>query len=68
MARHNYVTEDALQVARSGRYAHPAFEKADVDDDAYYNGQIANRAIDSLARFKEMDKPFYRHCKGITLS
>ena len=59
MGRHNYVTEEALAVARTGRTAHPAFEKADVPDDAYYNGQIANRAIADLRRLKKMDKPFF---------
>jgi len=59
MARHNYVTEEALQVARKGRAFHLAFEKADVEDDAYYNGQIANHAIADLKRLKEMDKPFF---------
>lgn len=59
MARHNYVTEEALEIARSDRYAHLAFEKADVEDDAYYNGQIANRAIADLKRLKEMDQPFF---------
>lgn len=59
MIRHNYVTEDALAVARTGRTAHLAFEKADVDDDAYYNGQITSRAITDLKRLKKMDKPFF---------
>jgi len=59
MIRHNYVSEEALAVARTGRWAHLAFEKADVDDDAYYNGQIANRAIADLQRLKKMDKPFF---------
>ena len=59
MARHNYVTEEALEVARGGRTTHLAFEKADVEDDAYYNGQIANHAIADLQRLKEMDKPFF---------
>ena len=59
MGRHNYVTEEALAVARTGRFNHLAFEKADVGDDAYYNGQIANRAIADLRRLKKMDKPFF---------
>jgi arylsulfatase A-like enzyme len=59
MARHDYVTEEALAVARTGRFNHLAFEKADVEDDAYYNGQIANRAIADLKRLKEMDMPFF---------
>jgi arylsulfatase A-like enzyme len=59
MTRHNYVTEEALEVARTGRTAHLAYEKADVEDDAYYNGQITNRAIADLNRLKEMDQPFF---------
>jgi iduronate 2-sulfatase len=59
MGRHNYVTEEALSSARTGKTAHPAFEKADVEDDAYYNGQIANRAIADLKSLKKMDQPFF---------
>ncbi len=59
MGRHNYVTEESLSVALTGRMNHPAFEKADMEDDAYYNGQIANRAIADLRRLEKMDKPFF---------
>ena len=59
MGRHNYITQEALAAARTSRTAHLAFEKADADDDAYYNGQIAERAISDLKRLKKMNKPFF---------
>lgn len=37
----------------------PPFEAADEPDDSYPDGQIALKAIESLRRLKDMDKPFF---------
>jgi len=37
----------------------PAWESADVADDAYADGVIANRAIADLRRLKNRDEPFF---------
>ncbi|MEQ8786315.1 MAG: sulfatase [Pirellulaceae bacterium] len=37
----------------------PAWESADVADDAYADGVLANRALDDLRRLKALDKPFF---------
>ncbi len=36
-----------------------AYEKADVPDSAYHDGQIALKAISDLRRLKEKDQPFF---------
>ena len=37
----------------------PTFECADVEDSAYPDGAIADKAIADLRRLKTMDKPFF---------
>lgn len=37
----------------------PAMEIADVPDDAYLDGRLAEAAIESLRRFKELGEPFF---------
>jgi iduronate 2-sulfatase len=37
----------------------PAYESADVADDAYADGQLAQKAIDDLRRLKEQNQPFF---------
>ena len=37
----------------------PAFEAADVPDEAYFDGKIANRAIDTLQTLQKDGKPFF---------
>lgn len=37
----------------------PAWESADVEDNAYADGVIAERAISDMSRLKQNDKPFF---------
>ncbi len=37
----------------------PAYEAADVPDNTYYDGKIADRAVASLVKLKQSDKPFF---------
>jgi iduronate 2-sulfatase len=37
----------------------PAYESADVPDDAYPDGQTAKKAVEELRRLKQADKPFF---------
>jgi len=46
--------KEVTQMARG-----PAFESADVKDDAYYDGALANMAIDTLRQLKEKKQPFF---------
>jgi len=59
LSRHDYVTQQGIEMAKKGIKNHPAFEKADVEDDAYKNGKIAKRAISDLQRLKKAGKPFF---------
>lgn len=45
---------------RNGRG--PFCERADVPDNAYDDGKLAEKAISDLARLKDMDKPFFLAC------
>ncbi|HEV57635.1 MAG TPA: DUF229 domain-containing protein [Phycisphaerales bacterium] len=47
----------AIAVQREGRG--PAFESADVPDDAYLDGQIANQAISELRQLRDGQSPFF---------
>jgi iduronate 2-sulfatase len=46
----------------AGRKRGPFFEAADVPDNAYYDGQVAEKTLADLARLKKMDKPFFLAC------
>ncbi|MCP4411896.1 MAG: sulfatase, partial [Gammaproteobacteria bacterium] len=40
----------------------PIFESADVPDNAYGDGMVADKTIEDLKRMKESDKPFFLAC------
>ncbi len=52
-----YVTEANIEIAANHKGAGPAFERADVPDNAYPDGKIAEKAIETLREIK--DKPFF---------
>jgi len=63
-----YLLPESLQVERSqlakepvtrGRHRGPAFEAADVSDDAYTDGMTAQRAVKDLRRLVSQEKPFF---------
>jgi arylsulfatase A-like enzyme len=37
----------------------PAWEAPDVDDDAYFDGRVARRAVELLRQFEQDDTPFF---------
>ncbi len=55
----NYLDEKNIRedMKKGGRP--PAFEAADVDDDAYFDGKVAVRAIEYLRRFEREGVPFF---------
>jgi len=56
----NYVLQESKKLARkesSGKG--PAFESADVPDNAYFDGMITDKALSDLRRLADMDKPFF---------
>jgi iduronate 2-sulfatase len=54
----NKAMEYALAKNKTGNKA-ASFESADVGDEVYEDGQIANEAIRSLAQFKKNGEPFF---------
>jgi len=56
----NYLTKEnkALETADNGKRGLP-YEKADVPENAYRDGQIAERAIEQLGQLKGGEKPFF---------
>ncbi len=56
----DYLLEENKAIAaKNRRKAGPAFEVADVEDNAYRDGRIADRSIADLKRLKDMGKPFF---------
>jgi len=55
----NYVLRENLELDGASDHRGPPFECADVPDDAYFDGQIADRAVNDLARVAATDEPFF---------
>ena len=56
----NYLLEKNQRLAQeSSGGKGPAFESADVPDNAYFDGMIADKGISDLRRLKKNDKPFF---------
>lgn len=55
----DYVTEENLKLNKGNRERGYPYEKANVDDDEYKDGKIANQAIEELKTFKENGEPFF---------
>jgi len=55
----NYAIESNWELARSKNGKGPAWECADVADNAYFDGQIADRAIDDLNELDKADNPWF---------
>ena len=56
----NYLLEESRKLAAENpRGGGPAYEAADVADNAYFDGMIADKGISDLRRLKRMDKPFF---------
>ncbi len=55
----DYQLEDNIRILTSLDGNGPAFEKADVEDNAYFDGRLAEKCIRDLRRLKQMDQPFF---------
>ena len=58
MGYRDYLLEENLQAVEEGGLG-PAFESAEVADDAYFSGQIANRAIGAIEELRDQKEPFF---------
>ncbi len=57
--RNNYVLESNIALGETGETRGLPFEKADVEDDAYKDGETASKAISDLRKLKEKNQPFF---------
>jgi arylsulfatase A-like enzyme len=55
----NYLVEENIREDMKQDGRPPAYEAPDVDDDAYFDGKVALRAIEYLQRFAREDEPFF---------
>lgn len=55
----NYLVEENIREDMKKDGSLPAFEAPDVDDDAYFDGKVAVRAIEYLRRFRQQNEPFF---------
>ncbi|MDT8302577.1 MAG: sulfatase-like hydrolase/transferase, partial [Sedimentisphaerales bacterium] len=56
----NYRIEENIKLEKKlSPKRGPAFESADVPDNAYFDGMIADKGISDLRRMKNLDKPFF---------
>jgi len=55
----NYVLPENIAADMDKDRQPPPYEMADVDDDAYFDGQIARRAVETLEELKRDGKPFF---------
>lgn len=55
----NYLTERNQQIVDSTKGRAYPYEMAAVDDEAYFDGQIAAKTIEDLKRLKDEGKPFF---------
>lgn len=53
------IPENAAIVETNAKGRGPAFEAAEVPDNAYADGLIAEKAISDLHRLQQMDQPFF---------
>ncbi len=55
----DYQTQENIELnLLPGKRGKP-YEIADVEDDAYWDGRIANKGIEDLKKLSESDKPFF---------
>ena len=58
MGYRDYLLPENLQAVEAGGLG-PPFESADVEDDAYFSGQIADRAIGTIEELRDQENPFF---------
>jgi arylsulfatase A-like enzyme len=62
MRGRDFIDPESKKYTLSKRNKGPFYEMPDVADNAYPDGQIADKTIDDLKRMKELGKPFFIAC------
>jgi len=56
----NYILAENIKTSNAHKGGNgPAYEIADVDDEAYFDGQIAKKTIEDLERLAKQEQPFF---------
>ena len=56
----NYVTPENLKISKETENGRgPAYENADVDDGAYFDGMMTEKTLNDMRRLAKGDKPFF---------
>jgi arylsulfatase A-like enzyme len=55
----NYALDENRALDQAQDHRGPPYERADVPDKAYFDGQIADRAVADLHRLAAQDEPFF---------
>lgn len=55
----DYVKPENIELDKSPDHRGPAYESAEVEDDAYRDGKLLKKSVDDLSRLKEQDAPFF---------
>ncbi len=55
----NYLLEENIRISQENDGRGPPFELTDVPDDAYFDGQIADKGIEELNQLCKEDNPFF---------
>lgn len=55
----NYIVDENRAADMSDASRGPAFECADVPDEAYFDGQIARHAVQEMRRLAQQDRPWF---------
>ena len=55
----DYALEENILQDTANRFRGPPFERADVPDDTYKDGKIAEKTIADLQKLKALNKPFF---------
>lgn len=54
-----YATEESNQLAEQNNGGGPPYERAEVPDNAYPDGVVAERAVETLAELSQRNQPFF---------
>jgi len=57
-----FMNVESFKMVGGERIRGPIFESADVPDNAYGDGMVADKTIEDLKRMKESGKPFFLAC------
>jgi iduronate 2-sulfatase len=55
----DYLLPKNIKAQNKKKWGGPSFERADVDDNAYMDGKVAEKVIEDLEKLSKQDQPFF---------